>query len=284
MANPLTRSLLAMALGTASLSLPLVAQAPPGMVIGPEFLDQTLRHGDNTLRFCINPASVLAPLDRAVAQAIADALLLTAEFYEVDAPFAIKPFDFRVQIGGREFFVAFHNNCEAFMGLRLAPGQIPDWLSISQPYFSARTVMATARAGIDGFEDIPPGVPIGSRLGASGDVNLTSYLQSLPEDARPRRFPYPDYGILIDRMLDGTLAAILIWEPALSFASGGDPAAIGITAVFDPPHAVPVLDFGVAVMAQDTFTRGLIDQAITALTEDGTLDALAREHAMLPGG
>lgn len=284
MAFPLPRFLLATAVATALHSVPLAAQAPQALEIPSDFLDQTLRQGDNTLRFCINPASVLEPLDRAVAQAIADVLLLNAEFHEVASPFEIKPYDFRLQIGGREFFIAFHNNCEAFMGLRLAPGQIPDWLSISQPYFSARTVMASATPGIDGFDDIPPGEAIGSRLQASGDVNLISYLQSLSADARPRRIPYPDNGLLIERLLDGSVAAILIWEPALHFASGGDPASIGITAVFDPPHPVPPLDFGVAVMAQDTFTRGLIDQAITALRDDGTLDALAREHAMLPGG
>lgn len=283
MANALTRFLTAMALCIGLQSLPLAAQAPSGLEIAPEFLDQTLRQGDNTLRFCLNPASALEPLDRAVAQAIADTLLLNAEFHEVAAPFVIQAYDFQLQIGGREFFIAFHNNCEAFMGLRLAPGQLPDWLSISQPYFSARTVLASATPGIDSFADIPPGAIIGSRLQGSGDVSLISYLRSLRESTRPRRFPYPDYETLIERLTDGTAVAILIWEPALYFASGGDPARIGITAIFDPPHAVPPLDFGVAVMARNTFTRGLIDQAITALRDDGTLDALAREHAMLQG-
>lgn len=285
MAFSLTRCLLATlatALAATFHAPPAAAQAPQGMEIGPEFLDQTLRQGDNTLRFCINPASVLAPLDRAVAQRIADTQLLNAEFHEVAAPFAVKPYDYGLQVGGRAFFIEFHNNCDAFMGLRLAPGQFPEWLSISQPYFSARTVLASANEAIDSFADIPPGTAIGSRLGASGDVNLTSYLRSLPENARPRRFPYPDNGLLIERLLDGTLTAILIWEPALYLASDGDPEAMGFAAVFDLPAAVPPLDFGVAVMAQDTFTRGLIDQAITALEQDGTLDALAREHVLLP--
>lgn len=284
MAIPLPRCLAAMAFGLVLLSQPLAAQAPSGLVIAPEFLDQSLRQGDNTLRFCINPASALAPLDRAVAQAIADALLLNAEFYEVDAPFAVKPYDYNLQIGGREFFIAFYNNCEAFMGLRLAPGQMPEWLTISQPYFSSRMVLATATEGITRFADIPAGAAIGSRLAASGDVNLTAYLRSLPADSRPRRFPYPHNGFLVERLTDGTLTAALIWEPALYFASGGDPEELGITAVFAPPLAIAPLEFAVAVMAQDTFTRGLIDQAITALAEDGTLEALVREHAVPPGG
>lgn len=281
MAFPLRRRVLAALLGALLFAPPLSAQAPSGMVIPPEFLDQSLRQGDNTLRFCLNPASVLEPLDRAVAQSIADVLLLNAEFHAFDVPFRILPYDFRMQVSGREFFVAFHNNCDAVMGMRLAPGQLPDWLSISQPYFSARTVLASATPGINSFADIPAGTAIGTRMQASGDLHLSGYLRSLPANQRPRRFPYPDYGTLIERLGDGSVSAILIWEPALHFAAGGDPAQIGVTAIFDPPFAAPPLDFGVVVMAQDTFTRGLIDQAITALRADGTLDALAREHAML---
>jgi len=260
---------------------PALAQ-PQNLAIPPGILDLTRQLSDNTIRFCINTASVLSGLDRGLAETIADALLIEAEFYEVNSPFAVPPYDFRIPFPERELFIIFNNNCDAFMGVRLSAGNMPEWMSISRPYFSTRAVIASTDPAITSWADIPAGAQVSSRMAAPGDVNFTAFLRTLPENERPSRVPYPDYGLVLDRLRDGSVQAAFVWEPALWFASDGDPEAIGVTSVFAPPFTVPPIGFGVAFMAEDTFTRELIDAAIATLDASGALDALIAEHVPMP--
>ena len=46
---------------------------------------------------------------------------------------------------------------------------------------------------------------------------------SLPERSRWQRHAYYNNKVLIDRLLDGTVAAAFVWEPALYRAAGGKP-------------------------------------------------------------
>lgn len=270
-----------LALAATGFAGPAFAQ-PQDFALPPGILEQTRQLADNSIRFCINTASVLAPLDRAVAQAIADALLLDAEFYAVETPFAIVPYDFRIPFPARELYVIFNNHCDAFMGMRLSVGNMPEWMTISQPYFTTRAVVATADAAIDDWEALPDGASIASRMAAPGDVALTAYLRSLPEFGRPTRIPYPDYGLAIARLLDGSAAAAFVWEPALWFATDGAPEAGGVAHVFEPPFAVPPIAFGVAFFADDSFTRGLVDTALVALDQSGALAAVIEREVPVP--
>lgn len=272
----------AIAAGAVALAaLPAAAQPAGVAPVPPEFLDETRRLEENRIVFCINAASVLADFDRAVAQAMTDALLLEAGFHDVETPFRTFPYDFRVRLAERDLFVEINNNCSALMGVRLVT-VMPDWMTVSRPYYSTRAVMVATDPAITGLGALPAGARIGSVLGSPGDNLLTRYLAALPEAQRPGRVPYPDYALALERLQDGSVQAAFIWEPALWYASDGDPAAMGIVSVFEPPFAVPPVAFGVALLVEDTFTRGLIDTAIAALEESGALDALIAEHIPMP--
>lgn len=259
----------------------LPAQAQPGagdaIWVPPELLDETREVNDDEISFCLNTASVLVDLDRAVAQAIGDALLLDVTFHETKTPFKVAQFDFRIPLTERELFLAMNNDCDAFIGIRLSPGRTPDWMTISQPYYRSRVLFASTNEAYRSFADVPAGEKIGSRLGAPGDAVFTSYLRSLPQGQRPQRVPYPDNKTLLDRLQDGAVSTIFIWELAPYFASGGDVAAMGFKSSFEPPFAIQQLEFGVAFLRQDTYMRGLVDEAISALAADGTIAALAEE-------
>lgn len=270
------------ALLTSGLLLVAPAAAQPSSLpmVSPEFLDQSRDINDDEILFCLNTTSALVEMDREIAQAIGDALLLNVRFHEVKSPFVIKPYDFRIPLSERDLFVTITNNCQAFMGVRLVPGQIPQWMTVSTPYYASRSVMATTDPAITGFADIAAGSDIGSRLGSPGDAQFSTYLRSLGESGRPRRIPYPSNDVLLERLAEGSVDTVFIWEPALYLAGNGDPASLGIAATFPPPFSVPAIEFGVALLSQDTFVRGLIDEAIVALRADGTLADIIDAHAI----
>jgi polar amino acid transport system substrate-binding protein len=99
----------------------------------------------------------------------------------------------------------------------------------------------------------------------------------LPERSRWSRFTYYNNKVLIDRLLDGTVAAAFVWEPALYRATGGKPEAAGLR-VIPSPFALYETEFGIAVRAHDTFLSAMFGQAIDALRADGTIDRLLAEH------
>src|SRR5690606_34582152 len=143
-----------------------------------------------------------------------------------------------------DLFVTITNHCQAFMGMRLSPGRIPQWMTISSPYYVSRSVMATTDNAIADFSAIAADADTGRRLGSPGDSQFTTYLRALGDSGRPRRIPYPNNATLLDRLADGSVDVAYIWEPALNLAGDGDPATLGITATFVPPFSVPSVDFG----------------------------------------
>ncbi len=163
------------------------------------------------------------------------------------------------------------------MGYRLVPNDLPQWLTVSRPYYQSQVAVFTADAADRAFADIAPGDGIGARMGGTGHRELRMYLDALPPERRPRQIPYPDNKLLLDRLADGTLQAVLIWELAPYFATGGALQRLHIAARFAPPFPTPPLQFSVAVLKQNAFIRTMIDEAISGLETTGALAAIARD-------
>ena len=66
-----------------------------------------------------------------------------------------------------------------------------------------------------------------SRSMSTADNRLASYLRSLPEAKRWVRRPYYNNERVLQKLDDGSTGAALVWEPALYFATEGDPEAAG---------------------------------------------------------
>lgn len=242
------------------------------------FLDFGRSSGD-TLRFCLNMASAMVGFDRDAAQAIADAVLLPAEFYEIVDFEAPQPYDYRFTVDEPQLFISVNNECDALMGYRLpTSGSIAEWLSVSRPYLATDMVLAVTDPAYGRLTDLPPGSRIGSRIGTPGDNRLRSYLRA-GGSAASVRVPYSGNDHLIDRLLDGDLSAALIWEPALHLFAGGDPASVGMLKAELPFDSEPIV-FSIAVQSDDQFLLELIDMAIESLLADGTIGELLRQHGL----
>ena len=189
-----------------------------------------------------------------------------------------EPLDYRLPLMLEEIYIQFAERCDGFMGFTLAQGY-PEWMTITRPYLVTRTVIATNTTNVRKLTDVPVNRPLGTRILGGVDNQVIMYLQSLPEKSRWSRFTYYNNKVLIDRLLDGTVAAAFVWEPALYRATGGKPEAAGLH-IIPSPFALYETEFGIAVRAHDTFLSAMLGQAIDALRAEGRIDRLLAEHGL----
>lgn len=252
------------ALGLTSITSDTLAQNQlpiPHQMINPQ------HRPANELRFCLNTASMLVDVDRQAAQSIADALLLTATFYDVRYAGATWPHDYEWPLAEDELALVLLNQCDALMGFPLPlEGQIPDWLTVSRPYYSSSFVFAAPDSLVNGWSDLQASAVVGSRIGGSEIFPLRVLLSSMSMSWRPHASNDSLYSALIGAQVD----AIVIWEPAL-------------TALMAPEHRLKVeeapfrlnhQDFAVALPSNHMWLRSQIDDAIAILLETGQITAL----------
>lgn len=239
-----------------------------------EFLDRTRYLEGDAIRFCVYDRAITLELDRAIAAAIGEALLVRSEIVEVSTPIAVEGIDF-FPFSEDELYIFLTNDCQAFMGFTLAPNVYPNWLTFSRPYATTEFV-AVARAGyLSALDSMPSGSVVGTTMLSEADVRLASYLSALPEAERWRRFPYPHAPILLERLADGTLDAALLWAPAL--AKFGDSRFE--TVPFER-FVLPIRSLSIALPVEDAFLRTALDAALAALADDGSLDTIYRSLGM----
>lgn len=262
--------------------LPAVAAAQPQPPPVPqEFLSNKRPVGESELRFCLNMSSALAEFDRAVAQEIAGALLLEPRFFEVRVPTEPYPLDFRIDLTEEDFFIIMNKRCDAFLGYALSPLTTPDWLVPTIPYYVTQFRLVSLAGKVRSLRGLPARTPVGSLLGSSADATLRGYLTN-PGSPDLRRLPYPDNQLLIERLRDGSLAAILIWEPAVYLAAKGDPRSLDLGISSDLPFALGPVELGMAVRSNEAFLRSNLDEAIKSLGKEGVLDAVRARFKLPP--
>jgi polar amino acid transport system substrate-binding protein len=238
------------------------------------------RSSGDSVALCVNGAAMMAPFEKDLAVQIAGRLLLTPKVVEVKTWHPTEPLDYRLPLGFDELYIEFAERCDGFMGFSLAQGY-PSWLIITRPYMSTRMVLAAAEPEYHKLPDIPPSRPLGTRMLGAVDNQLILYLQSLPEKDRWKRVPYFNNKVLIDRLLDRSVAAAFVWEPALYLATGGAPAAAGIHTI-PPPFELLQTEFGIGLRSNDSYLSVALGQAIDSLRADGTIDRLLIEHTLAP--
>jgi polar amino acid transport system substrate-binding protein len=234
----------------------------------------------NQIALCVNSAAMMASFDKALGEQIASRLLLTPNVIEIKTWHPTEPLDYRLPLSFEEIYIEFAERCDGFMGFTLAQGY-PSWLIISRPYLSTRMVLAATSPEIRKLADIPVNRPIGTRMLGIVDNQLITYLQSLPEKSRWQRLPYFNNKLLLDRLLDRTVAAAFVWEPALYRATGGNPESKGIH-VIPPPFELSETELGIGLRSNDAYLATTLGQAIDSLRADGTIDGLLVEHILAP--
>ncbi len=238
------------------------------------------RSRGNQIALCVNSAAMMASFEKALGEQIESRLLLTPNVIEIKTWHPTEPLDYRLPLSFEEIYIEFAERCDGFMGFTLAQGY-PSWLIITRPYLSTRMVLAATSPEIRKLADIPVSRPIGTRMLGIVDNQLITYLQSLPEKSRWQRLPYFNNKLLLDRLLDHTVAAAFVWEPALYRATDGDPDSKGIH-VIPPPFELSETELGIGVRSNDAYLATTLGQAIDSLRGDGTIDRLLVEHILAP--
>ena len=239
------------------------------------FLNAPSNLDRSTIKFCIYPRSATAEVDRAVALALGDALLMPTEIVEVDAAIRVEGID-TIPIGLEDLYLLFENECNAFMGIDLATGVYPDWLILTRDYLRAPYV-AVARSGSHArFDDLQPGDAVATQSMSLGDSRLGFYLRTLPESQRLRRLPYPSAHLQLERLMDETVEIALIWQPWLT-QNIVPPASIEEITLGD--HTFGERLIGIGMHVNDQYLRHSLDEAIDVLTSDGTIERLMQPPA-----
>lgn len=246
-----------------------------------ELFDERLRREGDSLAFCVNGEAMSAGFEEALANELAAALLLSARIVRIDPPNPTPPLDYRMALNAEQIYIVLAEQCDAFMGFTLAASGYPEWMAVTRPYLRAPMVVIAAEPAYQRLEDIPLDRPIGSRSLSRADNVLLAYLMSLPDNRRWQRFPYYNHQILLDKLRDGTVAAALFWEPALYYATDGDPDAAGLHLVAFPIE-LPATEIGIALRSKDAFLNDALGQAIELLVSDGTVARLMAEHRLAP--
>lgn len=250
------------------------AQVPS---VAPEFYNSIRQAEGQGIRFCLWPGTSTAAFDRAVAEEIAAALLLRPAFFEIQAP--------RGGFPDEEFwnvmFIHLTESCSAMMGGILAPStQLEDWLTITQPYLSAPYVGVSGDDSLSRLGDLPPRGLLGTPFESTADLVVLNYLQTLPSDQRWRRLPYDDAGLMIDHLEQGALQAGLIWQPMLALHRPEGLEAAGLREISSAPLQPVRRELGILLRSDDTALRASLDEAISFLWQDGTLESLALEYGI----
>lgn len=239
----------------------------------------SIRLDGTNLTFCITTGGPIEDFERAVAGAVAQSLLLEPVFVDVSGNFPLyEETDLLTTV-----YQLLNEQCEAFIGFNLLSGIYPTWLALSRPYISVPYVFAVADSAYDSLADVPQDRPIGTPMMSVAESAYVTYALTLPVNQRWQRFPYADDVLMLQRVIDGTIAGAFFWVPSLSesIAALGDQAG-EVRSVPTEPVRVPPSLVGFAVLANQSFLLNALDQAIVALGEDGTLEALMAEYG-IPG-
>jgi polar amino acid transport system substrate-binding protein len=252
----------------------LVAALSPGPVSAqePEFYDVPYAYGqwnfgrrldEAQLRYCVDQRDPAWEMAGAIADAIAQALLLEPQRYVVESKIVME--DITI------VYAIMLEHCDIHMGFKLIPGGYSNWATLTRAYYEAQYVFVTADPDIQALADLAPGRPIGATMGTSAHLRLVSYLTALPAKDRWPTYPMSTNDLALESLLNGTVDVALVWAPQLWAKQREEPAYADIHVIDPNPLPPTTLGVGALLLANEIFLRTAVDQAIAALSEDGTI-------------
>jgi polar amino acid transport system substrate-binding protein len=263
------------ALAAFAIAVLTAAAAQPGHAQQTPFVPDDWQYGrhedEGTLRYCIDPRDPEWEIAADIGEAIAAALLLEPARKTIE--------DTVVVAGWDTLYRHLLSDCDVYFGFKLIPGAYPGWVALSRPYYEASYVVAVTDPTWTSLADIPAGKPIGSALATTADFALIKYLETLPADRRWPRFPMSNNQAALEALAKGTVAAALVWGPAAWATTSGDATYANVRLISPAPLPVSTLGVGAVMLANETFLRKSVDDAIAALSADGSIEAILAEHA-----
>jgi polar amino acid transport system substrate-binding protein len=254
----------------AATALPACLFSPSAATAQTPFVPDDWKYGkrqeSSTLHYCVDARDPDFPVARKIGEAIATALLLQPKEHVVGENVVGESLDSLYQI--------FLGTCDVHFGFKLIPDAYPDWMKVTRPYYRASYVFATLDAGWRSLADMPRSQAIGSTMGTSADLRLIQYLQALSPAERWSRFPMSSDEAALKALTNGTIGVALVWGPALWALQRNDAGFSKIRLLSPSPLPAASADVGAAVLANESFLRNSVDQAIASLTRDGTIQAI----------
>ncbi len=258
-----------------------VAGLSPGPVRAqePEFFDVpwannqwTLgrRLDDAHLRYCVDPREPDWEVAGTIADAIAGALLLGSERYVVESKTVLDDIT--------NVYAVMLEHCDVHMGFKLIPEGYDSWVTLTRSYYESQYVFVTGDPGIQSLAQLAPERPIGATIGTSAHIRLVSYLTSLPAARRWPTYPMGSNELALEALVNGTVDVALVWAPVLWARQREEPAYATLHVIDPNPLQPTVLGVGALLLANETFLRTAIDEALAALIKDGTIAAILERY------
>jgi polar amino acid transport system substrate-binding protein len=224
------------------------------------------RQESSTLHYCVDARDPDLPVAQKLGAAIATALLLQPNEHVIGANVSGETLDSLYEI--------FLGTCDVYLGFKLIPDAYPEWMKVTRPYYRASYVFAATDAGWRSLADVPRSQAIGPTMGTGADLRLIQYLQALSPAERWPRFPMSSDEAALKALTNGTVGVALVWGPALWALQRNDASLSKVRLLSPNPLPAATADVGAAVLANESFLRNSIDQAISSLTRDGTIQAI----------
>lgn len=267
----LAGSLVAMALAG-----PVAALAPgPVSAQEPEFFDRPSAEGhwnygrrldESQLRYCVDRRDPDWEVAGAIADAVALGLLLEPQRYVIESKI--------VQEDITRVYAVMLEHCDVHMGFKLIPGGYPNWVTVTRPYYETQYVFVTADPDVRALADVAPTRPIGATMGTSAHLRLVTFLAALPAEDRWPTYPMGTGDLALESLLNGTVDVALVWVPTLWARQREEPAYADLHVIDPTPLPPTALGVGALMLADETFLRTAVDEAIAALSADGTISAI----------
>jgi polar amino acid transport system substrate-binding protein len=252
---------------------PVSAQQQPEFFEGP-FADKLWTFGrrldESQLHYCIDQRDPDWEVAGSIADAIAQGLLLEPQRYVVDKEFIAEDIT--------KVYAVMLEHCDVHMGFKLIPGGYSNWATLTRAYYETQYVFVTADPDIEALADLAPTRPIGATMGTSAHIRLVSYLAALPREDRWPTYPMGTNELALESLLNGTVDVALVWAPHLWAMQRDDPAYAGLRVIAPTPLPPTTLGVGALMLSNETFLRTAIDEAIAALSQDGTIGGILEEY------
>jgi polar amino acid transport system substrate-binding protein len=260
-----------------ALAVPVAAlwRAPANAQAEPEFFEIPYAPGqwnigrrldESQLRYCVDARDPDWEVAGAIADAIAQGLLLEPQRYVVESDVVLEDIT--------KVYAIMLEHCDVHMGFKLIPEGYANWVTLTRPYYESQYVFVTADPDIDALADLAPARPIGATMGTSAHLRLVSYLMALPAQNRWPTYPFGTNELALASLLNGTVDAALVWAPVLWAMQRDEPAYADLRIIDPKPLRPTTLGVGALLLADEIFLRTALDEAIAALSADGTITGI----------
>lgn len=229
------------------------------------------RLDESQLRYCVDKRDPDWEVAGAIADAIAAGLLLEPVRYVVEGEIVAEDIT--------KIYARMLEHCDMHMGFKLIPGAYANWVTLTRAYYDAEYVFVTADPALQRLGDLPPGRPIGAAMGTTAHLRLVSYLKAMPADKRWPAFPMGTNDEALGALVNGTVDVALVWAPELWAKQKDDPAYAKLRVITSDPLPPTKLGVGGLLFSNQTFLRNSIDEAIAALTADGTIQGILDQYS-----